>query len=97
MTAIEAQSDAAPSRQAEQAPPSMTIVIVCYRAADLTMDCLRSIAPQAADLPGVRVVVCENGTSDAAARELEAFVAEQQWRDWVEIRPIMPNRGFSGG
>ncbi len=81
----------------ETASVSMLVLIVCYRAVDLTMDCLVSLEPEIQTVPGSRVIVCENGTGDGAAQELEAFVDERGWGSWVEIREVSPNRGFSGG
>ena len=39
---------------------STLIVIVNYRTADLTVDCLHSIAPQIPTLPPTHIAICEN-------------------------------------
>ncbi len=78
-------------------PSRLVIVIVCYRAVDLTIDCLKSLEPEIAANPGVGVIVCENGTGDGAEQTLQNAVLENNWDKWVEIRAIHPNRGFSGG
>ncbi|MFW6058705.1 MAG: glycosyltransferase family 2 protein [Phycisphaeraceae bacterium] len=75
----------------------LLIVIVCYKAADLTIDCLRSLSEQAPSLPGVKVTVCENGTGDESVRTLKQAIVREGWDDWVTLKPIHPNRGFSGG
>lgn len=78
-------------------PLRLIIVIVCYRAVDLTIDCLKSLEPEIAANPGVGVIVCENGTGGNAEQTLRHAVHEYGWGQWVEIRAIHPNRGFSGG
>ncbi|MCO6045351.1 glycosyltransferase family 2 protein [Aeoliella sp. ICT_H6.2] len=73
------------------------IVIVCYRSADLVIDCLHSLAPQIDDVPGTRVEICENGTGEESLAHLQAAIDMNRWSDWVSITPISPNRGFAGG
>ncbi|WP_432797434.1 glycosyltransferase family 2 protein [Poriferisphaera sp. WC338] len=76
---------------------NLLVVIVCYRAVDLTIDCLRSIGAQIHDTPGVHVAVCENGTSEEAAKKLADAIELEGWSDWCWLKVITPNRGFSGG
>ncbi len=75
----------------------LLIVIVCYRAADLTIDCLRSLAPETRALSGVRVAVCENGTGGDSRQQIADAIQREGWHDWVELSEIHPNRGFAGG
>lgn len=75
----------------------LLIVIVCYKAADLTIECLRSLSAQIDDVPGAKVAVCENGTGEDSVRELETAIEREGWGDWVWLKPIHPNRGFTGG
>ncbi|HHN77431.1 MAG TPA: hypothetical protein ENK11_01985, partial [Phycisphaerales bacterium] len=78
------------------APPSrLLVLIVCYRAVDLTIDCLASLEPEIE--PGIGVVVCENGTGEGAAETLRAEIARRGWGAWASVREVSPNRGFSGG
>jgi N-acetylglucosaminyl-diphospho-decaprenol L-rhamnosyltransferase len=76
---------------------NLLIVIVCYRAVDLTVDCLRSLAGQIHDAPGIQVAICENGTGDDAAAKLAKVIEREGWEDWCWLKSITPNRGFSGG
>lgn len=76
---------------------SVRVVIVCYQAVDLTVQCLESLEPEWAGLPGMSVAVCENGTGPEAAEALRREIHERGWGDRVELLPIDPNRGFSGG
>lgn len=78
-------------------PSRLVIVIVCYRAVDLTINCLKSLEPEIAANPGVGVIVCENGTGGNAEQTLRNAGHEYGWGQWVEIRAIHPNRGFAGG
>ena len=75
----------------------LLVVIVCYKATDLTIDCLRSIASQIDQTPNVQVAVCENGTSEEAAEELACAIEDNGWSEWCWLKVISPNRGFSGG
>jgi GT2 family glycosyltransferase len=73
------------------------VVIVCYKAIDLTIACLESLSSQIDDVPGTKVAVCENGTGVDAARALEEAIRHNGWTEWVRLKAIYPNRGFSGG
>lgn len=75
----------------------LLIVVVSYRVTDLTIDCLRSIAGQIHDLPGVRVAVCENGTGPDAVKKLQEAIDAEGWHTWATLTAISPNRGFTGG
>jgi N-acetylglucosaminyl-diphospho-decaprenol L-rhamnosyltransferase len=75
----------------------LLIVIVCYKVVDLTIDCLRSLAPEIATVPGTHVAVCENGTGGDAADRIRDAIAREGWGEWVTLTAIHPNRGFTGG
>ena len=75
----------------------MLVVIVCYRAADLTIACLESLASEVESVPGTRVAVCENGTGGDSAKKLAEAIEANGWEDWVSLKVIHPNRGFAGG
>ena len=90
------RSVGAPRRGALR-PTKMLIVIVNYRAEDLTIDCLRSLEPEIERNEGVGVVVCENGTGEHAVRALCEAVESNGWGDWCEVWAHEPNIGFSGG
>lgn len=75
----------------------LLVVIVSYRATELTIDCLRSLAGEIGRVPGTRVAVCENGTGGDAEERLRTAIAENGWDTWVDLTAIFPNRGFTGG
>jgi N-acetylglucosaminyl-diphospho-decaprenol L-rhamnosyltransferase len=76
---------------------SLLIAILCYRVVDLTINCLKSIAPQIHDVPRVRVMICENGTGPEAVDRLRESILENGWEDWVKLQAVYPNVGFTGG
>jgi GT2 family glycosyltransferase len=78
-------------------PGRLLIVIVAYRAVELTIDCLASLEPEIEANPGVGVIVCENGTGGDAAARIERAIAERGWAGWVDLWEATPNRGFAGG
>ena len=75
----------------------LLVVIVNYKATDLTAECLKSISLQIGDVEGVRVAVCENGTGEEDAEKIQNVIDKNQWGDWCRLTAVMPNRGFSGG
>lgn len=75
----------------------LLIVVVCFRAVELTINCLRSLASEIEFMPGIRVAVCENGTNKNAAKRLRQTIQERNWSAWCDLTVISPNRGFSGG
>lgn len=78
-------------------PTSLLVVIVCYRAVHLTIGCLRSLEQEIRSIPGARVAVCENGTGGDAAGQLARAIRDHGWHDWVWLKVIEPNCGFTGG
>jgi len=74
----------------------VAVVIVSYRSAPLTIDCLRSLEEERST-PGltIRVVVVDNASGDMLA--LERAVAEHGWRSWVSLVQAPRNGGFAYG
>jgi N-acetylglucosaminyl-diphospho-decaprenol L-rhamnosyltransferase len=78
--------------------PRLVVIVVNFRTPDLTLDCLRALEPQIADLPGARVLVVENGSGDDSAARLQAALdATPGWAAWVELLVCARNWGFAGG
>jgi GT2 family glycosyltransferase len=75
----------------------LLVVIVNYRTAQLTIDCLRSLAPQIASLPPTQVVVTDNASGDDSVQRLTAAVTDNAWADWCTIAPLPRNGGFAWG
>ncbi|MHC4995642.1 MAG: glycosyltransferase family 2 protein [Planctomycetota bacterium] len=74
----------------------LLIAIINYKTADLTVDCLRSIAPQVPNLPLTRVAVCENGSGPDQATTIQNAIEQNGW-DWASLTVAPTNLGFTGG
>ncbi|TWT97602.1 N-acetylglucosaminyl-diphospho-decaprenol L-rhamnosyltransferase [Botrimarina colliarenosi] len=75
----------------------LLLVLVNYNGSGLTIDCLRSLAPELAKLPGVRVAVCDNGSEAGEVERLADAVVELGLSDRVDLRAVRCNQGFTGG
>lgn len=75
----------------------LLVVILCYKVPELTIDCLRTLEGQIGEVPGTRVVVCENGTGGDAAERLQKAIDESGWSGWCDLVTVYPNRGFCAG
>jgi N-acetylglucosaminyl-diphospho-decaprenol L-rhamnosyltransferase len=75
----------------------LLIVIVNYRTASLTIDCLRSLADEVPALIGTRVVVTDNASGDASIGVLTEAIAANGWQQWASLLPLDRNGGFAYG
>lgn len=75
----------------------LLVVIVSYRVAHLTIDCLHSLADEIGRISGARVAVCENGTGDDSAARIQKAIDDNGWGAWCTLTAISPNLGFTGG
>jgi N-acetylglucosaminyl-diphospho-decaprenol L-rhamnosyltransferase len=75
----------------------LLIIIANYKVAHLTIDCLRSLAEEIANVPGTHVAVCENGTGDDSAQRIQRAIDDDGWNAWCTLTAVSPNRGFTGG
>jgi N-acetylglucosaminyl-diphospho-decaprenol L-rhamnosyltransferase len=76
---------------------TLLIVIVNYRTADLTLDCLASLQDEVGTVAGTHVVVTDNASGDDSVARLDAAVSRNGWGDWATIRPLEHNGGFAAG
>ncbi|HWB00502.1 MAG TPA: glycosyltransferase family 2 protein [Pirellulales bacterium] len=76
---------------------NVQIVVVNYRTAELTIDCLRSLEAEVRANPGTRVVVTDNASGDDSLARIEAAIARCGWTGWVELMPLARNGGFAYG
>jgi len=74
---------------------TVLVVIVNYRSAQLTFDCVRSLEPERRDVPNLRVVVVENNSGEADV--LRQGLEGSEYRDWVRIVESDYNGGFAYG
>ncbi|HZL37724.1 MAG TPA: glycosyltransferase family 2 protein [Tepidisphaeraceae bacterium] len=75
----------------------LLVVIVNYRTADLTVDCLGSLADQIDSLPGARVVITDNASGDDSVEKLNRAIARTGWSAWATLLPLDRNGGFAFG
>lgn len=74
----------------------VAVVIVTYQVAELTIECLRSIQPEA-KTPGVniRVIVVDNASGDAV--KIQSAIEQNGWSSWVSLLVAERNGGFAYG
>lgn len=70
---------------------TVAVVIVNYRTAALTLDCVAALAAEREALPGMRVVVVDGGSGDSSAEILRTGLAAYEW---VTLLPLDFNGGF---
>jgi N-acetylglucosaminyl-diphospho-decaprenol L-rhamnosyltransferase len=75
----------------------LLIIIVNYKSADLTIDCLRSLEPEIKSIAGARVIVTDNKSPDDSVERLVNAARDNAWRSWVAIQPLARNGGFAYG
>ena len=74
------------------------VVIVNYRTADLTIDCLRSLVDEVAAVPGgVKVVVTDNASGDDSIARIGKAIEDNGWFAWATLMPLASNGGFAWG
>ncbi|MBR0995462.1 glycosyltransferase family 2 protein [Bradyrhizobium japonicum] len=76
---------------------SLLIVIVNFRVAGLTIDCLRSLRDEIASVPGTSVAVCENGSGEDQAPAIQKAIGANGWGSWCSLLASPVNLGFCGG
>ena len=76
---------------------SILVVIVNYKTADLTIDCVRSLVQERKRLSGLRVVITDNASGDDSIERIGAFIEAERLGDWVELQPLAENGGFAYG
>lgn len=89
--------DTACKEDKNQVAACICVVIVNYRTADLVVDCLHSIAPQIAHLPGCHVVIVDNASGDGSTEKLRRVIREQNWSAWASAHEQERNGGFAYG
>jgi N-acetylglucosaminyl-diphospho-decaprenol L-rhamnosyltransferase len=75
---------------------AVTVIIVTYRTAALTIACLKSLVPERAT-PGIslRAVVVDNASGDAPS--IGAALDRERWGSWVKLIEAPKNGGFAYG
>ncbi|PHS26818.1 MAG: glycosyl transferase family 2 [Methylophaga sp.] len=72
------------------------IVIVNYKTADLTIECLRSLNNERV-LNCFRVIVVDNDSQDGSFQKISLAIEAEGWVDWAKVQSSGFNGGFSFG
>ena len=70
---------------------TVAVVIVNYRTAQMTLDCVKALTGERAAIPDLRVVVVDGGSGDGSADILRAGLVVYPW---VTLLPLDVNGGF---
>ncbi len=75
----------------------LSIIIVNYRTADLTINCISSIAAERSRGESISVVLVDNASPDDSAKVLAHAIEQNGWESWVVFIPAAMNGGFASG
>lgn len=75
----------------------LVVVILNYRTADLTIDCLRSLIQEVESLPGTHVIVADNASGDGSVERIGAAIETEGWGGWASLLPLDRNGGYAFG
>jgi len=76
---------------------SLLVVILNYKTAQLTINCLQSLKEEVKKLSQTKVVVVDNASGDGSSEKIEQAIKENQWEDWVSLIVSPENGGYSKG
>src|SRR5437879_83579 len=75
---------------------SIAVIIVTYRTADLTIDCLRSVAEERLVYNlNLTAVVVDTSSDDFSS--IQRAIGANGWSDWVKLSCAPRNGGFAYG
>lgn len=83
--------------QPEQNQNILLVVIVNYRTASLTIDCLNSLESEIKQISGAQVVVVDNASGDDSAVTIEKAIKENNWQEWAKLIVSKENGGYAYG
>ncbi|GAA5509296.1 glycosyltransferase family 2 protein [Novipirellula caenicola] len=75
---------------------NIVAIIVNYRTAALTVDCLESLEPVASEHPDFSVELIDGGSGDDSPSILAAAIQQHAWQSWVRLTALADNKGFAG-
>lgn len=76
--------------------PSIDVVIVNYRTADLAIACLESLDAERRGTPSLRAIVVDNESGDGSAARIAAAIEARGW-SWATALEAGRNGGFGAG
>ncbi len=77
--------------------PRTLIVILNFRTASQTCDCLESLAREGPEASRFHVVIVDNSSDDGSATTIAAFIHANGWDDWARLMARSKNDGFAAG
>ncbi len=72
------------------------IIIVNYKTAKLTIECLRSLDRER-EHQAFQVIVVDNDSQDGSLELISSAITKENWSDWVTLKAAACNGGFSYG
>lgn len=75
----------------------LSVVILNYRRAGLTLQCLGSLEPELTGNADCCVVVIDNGSDDQSAEQIESAIQTRNWNRWCQLVRSETNGGFAAG
>ena len=75
----------------------LCVIVLNYRRAALTIDCLASLACEIGPHADRRVVCIDNGSDDGSADQIGQVIETRGWNEWLTFIRSPVNRGFAGG
>lgn len=75
----------------------LLVIILNYRTPDLTIQCLRSLAPEIPTIPGTRAVVVDNCSGDGSFERISEAIRAHGWDGWATAKLSERNGGFAYG
>ena len=76
---------------------SVCIVIVNYRTAELTLNCLESIFNNENGDLLLSAIIADNNSNDGSVEHIGHQIQEQDWGAWASILSLKKNGGFAYG
>jgi len=74
------------------------VIVVNFRTAPLTVQCLASLAADVSPPgSGRHVIVVDNCSGDDSATQIESAIRQHGWQGWVELLAMPRNGGFAYG
>ena len=75
----------------------VTIVVLNYRTADLTIQCLDSLVQETQEEIAVEIVVVDNDSGDKSLTDIQAWIEGNGLTGKIRVLGAEANRGFSNG
>lgn len=97
MTTRESQPVTKPESPSPAGTSRLAISLVTWEAADLTIECLRSIESELHTVPGLHVYLVDNDSRDGSADRIRDAITENGWDGWITFITAPGNHGFGAG